>query len=331
MTLTVSIDRDRALALAGRLVGIEPRKEHFLPRPTNPDAGPRLVDYYLAWVGICQQTRTLRGAVDGVTYRGSDYLAHRLRTRLDEEPARFHPRRLADVTASELRAWLSDDGRPDSSALDRVDERVWLLRDLGARLDEGYGTGAGLLAASKGVLGGPRGLLERLSKLRAYRDPVRKKSFLLIQFLRSLGVFEPVDPNRMGLPVDYHILRVFLRAGVITLRGDRAASLLRGDAMDATEDQALREAGVEVGRLMGSVLALTTLDMLLWMVGRNCCFDTHPPVCRTGPCRLEKGCSLRASTDLECRLRCPLDGICEGSYDGVAALRHEPSFDTDLY
>jgi hypothetical protein len=167
--------------------------------------------------------------------------------------------------------------------------------------------------------------------MRAYRDPVRKKSFLLILFLRGLGLFEPVDPEELGLPVDYHILRVFLRAGVLSIEGPRATELVAGARMTPEEDLRLRQAAVAAGRHMVRDLPLETLDVLLWMVGRNCCFYEHEPVCRTGPCTLAADCSFLKSSDLDCGLRCPLDGACRGSEDESLAAIREPTIDTDLY
>jgi len=330
--LVTLVDRRRCRDLAARLLEISPRTEHFAPAPRNPESAVRVPDFHLAWIAICQQTRTLAGVVDGVSYRGSDYLVHRLRARLDEDPERFTAGRLQSVTGDELRAWLSDDGDPASSTVDRVEERVALLRDAAARLLDGYsGATAHLLAASKGRLEGKTGLLERLSRFHAYRDPVRKKSFLLIQYLRVAGVFEPVDPKALGLPVDYHLLRVLLRTGAIQLKGARARDLLGGGEMSEAEDVRIRLAGVEAGRLMAEVVDVATLDRLLWMIGRNCCFYGHAPVCTTGPCTLEASCSFLQASDLDCGLRCPFDGTCSGSRNPAAAAFREPTFDTDLY
>lgn len=331
-SLVTLVDRRRCRDLAARLADTSPRTEHFVPAPRNPDAAVRIPDFHLAWIGICQQTRTLDGVVDGTRYRGSDYLVHRLRARLDEEPERFTAQRLKSITASELRTWLSDDGKADSSSVDRVEERVALLRDMGERLQDGYaGATANLIAASKGRVAGKTGLLERLARFRAYRDPARKKSFLLIQFLRTAGVLEPVDPDAVGLPIDYHILRVFLRTGALQLKGPRARDLLAGGEMTEAEDLRIRLAAVEAGQVMAGVVDVGRLDLLLWMVGRNCCFYEHAPVCTTGPCTLAEGCSLLQSTDLECGLSCPFDGTCSGSRNPEAAAFREPSFDTDLY
>ncbi|MAG33090.1 MAG: hypothetical protein CL908_19605 [Deltaproteobacteria bacterium] len=332
MTLRIEVDAARARALAERLGGVRTERPYFMPRPSGTDAETRLPDLYLLWIGICQQTRTLDGVVDGVRYRGSDYLVHRLTASCTEDPSRFTGASLAAATGDDLRAWLSDDGDPASSTVDRVGERVRLMNDLGRRLVDGYGgAAANLLAASKGRLQGKMGLLERLSRFEAYRDPVRKKSFLLVGFLKGLGLLEPVDPEQLGLPVDYHILRVFLRAGVLRGAGARSVALFAGGEMSDEEDVELRQAAVDAGRIMTRSVDPETLDLMLWMIGRNCCFYDHDPVCRAGPCTLEASCSLGASTDLDCGLKCPFDGVCDGSHDAIAAARREPALDTDLY
>ncbi len=331
-TLVTVVDRRRCRDLASRLPTIDIRASHFAPAPQNPDAAVRLTEFHLAWIGICQRTGPLQGVVDGVAYRGSDYLAHRLRVRLDEDPGRFAARRLADVGADDLRAWLSDDGDPASSTVDRVDERVGLLNDMGQVLLEGYdGSAAALLAASKGRLEGRSGLYERLSRMRAYRDPVRKKSGLLIQVLRHSGVFEPVDPEALGIAADYHVLRVLLRTGALQLKGDRGRELRQGAEMTESEDTRIRAKALEAGRVMSEVVGVQSLDPLLWMIGRNCCAPDHPPVCTLGPCTLAADCSLLGSTNLSCSQVCPFDGSCAGSQNPEAAGFREPWLDTDLY
>lgn len=330
--LSVTVDRGLSRRLADRLDGIGPRAAHFLPRPGQPEALGRLADLYLVAIGICQQTRTLKGVVRGASYRGSDYLLHKLCDVLDREPAWFEADHLAALRPEELAAALSDDGDPAQTTADRLEERTRQVRDIGRRLTEGYGgSAAGLIAASKGRLRGGTGLLARLARFDAYRDPVRKKSFLLVHFWRGLGLYEPVDPVALDLPVDYHILRVFLRAGVLRISGPRADALLAGGPMTAEEDVQLRRAAVRAGRIMSESVPLETLDLLLWMVGRNCCFYEHVPVCRTGPCTLGPTCSFLASTDLRCGAKCPLEGTCSGSIDPVFAAMHEPAIDTDFY
>jgi hypothetical protein len=270
--------------------------------------------------------------VDGVEYRGSDYLAHRLRSRLDEEPERFSARRLAGLTGDGLRRWLSDDGDPGSSTVDRVDQRVALLNDMGQALIDGYGgAAANLLAASKGRLEGATGLFQRLQRLHAYRDPVRKKSSLLIQVLRLAGVLEPVDPDALGIAVDYHVLRVLLRSGALQLKGARGRELRGGAAMSEAEDLRVRRKAAEAGRAMAQVVGVEVLDPMLWMIGRNCCAPGREPVCRTGPCTLADTCSLIATSDLSCTQACPFEGSCAGSRNPEAAAFREPWIDTDLY
>ena len=61
------------------------------------------------------------------------------------------------------------------------------------------------------------GLLQRLAAFRAYEDPLRKKSHLLVKILMRRGLFLPTDADCQEVPVDPVLVHMALRAGLVTV------------------------------------------------------------------------------------------------------------------
>ena len=49
----------------------------------------------------------------------------------------------------------------------------------------------------------------------AIRDPHFKKGFMLVKTLESLGLYRVLDRENLFIPVDYHLMRVALRGGMV--------------------------------------------------------------------------------------------------------------------
>jgi len=331
--MTIRIDERQCARLAQALSKVATRREWFVPRLQNVSRAAE-ADFWCLLIGICQQTRTVHGLVDGQAFRGSDYLIHRARARVLADPARFTPEAVKDWDADALRSFFSDDGRPSGTTLDQIDERVRLLRELGSFLSrEHCGHFAHLVEAARDTVGGAAGIVSRLAVTEAYGDPARKKTWLLLLFLDKLGLVRLRDPEAIGLPVDYHILRVLLRAGAVVLEDDALRDqLVCGEPVTPEQDAALRSIVSRAGKTLAAGRDLFEIDNLLWMIGRNCCFYEHDPVCREPkPCAHRSGCSLIDSTDYACADLCPLEGTCRGSLDPAFAALRETAIDTHWY
>ena len=329
------IDESRVTRLARALSAVAPSQDWFVPRLTGVAASHE-ADFWCLVIAICQQTRTARGVVDGQAVRGSDYLVARAVARVRDEPEVLTPSAVVDWDEGRIRSFFSDDGHASSSTLDRAAERVRLLTGLARRLvDEYDGTFRTLVARAGGKVAGPGGVEARLAETEAYADPARKKTWLLLLFLRRIGVVELVDAESIGLPVDYHIMRVLLRAGAVeVVSDDFARRLADGAEVSLEDDAALRVAVSRAGTALAAVGGrdMFEIDNLLWMIGRNCCFYEHDPVCQESkPCAHREGCSLVTSTDWDCPDKCPLEGSCRGSKDPAYARLKETCVDTHYY
>ena len=306
----IQVDAARCRQLAARLDGLYIRPsaqsaaaDEFADQAATDDERRQLANLYFYLVAVCQSTRTLQGTIAGRWVRGWDYMVRaawravgRLPGAVAPSPRVASAERLAAITPDEFRALFSDDGVPEHSTFDRVPERVALWHDAAGRLRRDYGGDVmALYHAAGGRLRGPGGIMERLSAFRAYSDPVEKKSFLFVMFAQRSGAWAVVDPDQIEVAIDYHIMRIALRSGMVRVVDPALAGRLRHqETVSAAEDNAVRLAVRDACRLLidGSRHDVFAVDNILWMIGRNCCFYDYDPICGDHPCWRQAECSL---------------------------------------
>jgi hypothetical protein len=172
------------------------------------------------------------------------------------EAARNRPevltaRALGSVSAKEVAELF----RVGGETVEDPERRAELWRDLASGLERDHGGDAwALLAAADRRLGGGGGLLELLASYEAYRDPLRKKSFLFAKICERRGWLELRDPESWEVSADNVLMRLALRSG-----------LARPGAREAVR-AATREAFKRVAE--AAEVAVPVLDDLLWELGR---------------------------------------------------------------
>ncbi len=327
-------------SLARRLDRLTVRPDAFVVQAATPAERRREADLWFFLVGICQSTRTLQGTIEGVWRRGWDYMVAAARRALVRDAQSFTAERLCTITPDALRVLFSDSGAPEDSTLDRIDERVAQLQDASALLIRRYeGTAVRLAESAGGVLRGPEGILARLAECDAYSDPVEKKSFLLVMFCVRSGAWQVRDLDALKVAIDYHIMRVALRSGMVSVRDATLAERLRGRSpVTAEEDNVVRSAVRDACDLLvrESHKSVFDVDNILWMIGRNCCFYDHDPIC--GPaargaavCGRRDACTLLRGIATDCPGQCPLDGVCLGSQEPSHRAYWETTLVTRYY
>ena len=331
----ITIDDERCRRVAERLDRVEVRANEFAVRVTTPEEGRREANLLFFLVGICQSTRTLQGTIDGQWYRGWDYMVRAARRALAVDPEAFTAARLVGITTRELQAIFSDAGDPETSTLDRLEERVAQWHDAAYVLLAKYdGDVMMLYQAAERRLEGAGGILARLAECHAYRDPVCKKSFLLTMFLVQSGAWEVQDLENLRVAIDYHIMRIALRSGIVRVQDPGLAARLRERIpVTEVEDNAIREGVREAcHRVVGaSRQTVFAVDHILWMMGRNCCFYDHDPICGPKACTRQDACTLVRRLDYDCPGRCLLDGVCLGSREAAYRAYWETNLYTDYY
>jgi hypothetical protein len=303
----------------------------YLKRPADEKERRQEANYWLYVTAICQSTRTFQGTLNGQWMRGWDYLVQASRRRIDD----FRAERMRSYTAQDLRSLLSDDLNPQHSPIDRVEERVRQLNDCADKLLRDYGGEAmGLYERSGGYLHGPDGLLSLLSEFEAYVDPMHKKSVLLAGMLHEAAIWPLRDPQNLKVAMDYHAMRVALRSGMIEVLDATLRRALQ-DQRPVTDgtNQLVRSAVSDACDIMVHETGLSVLafDMLIYHLGRSCCFYEHEPIC--GPARSDRPCFKRDSCSFlqvstyRCPNVCALDGVCKGSRD----LLYRSFWETNIY
>ncbi|MBS7644153.1 hypothetical protein KEJ26_06240 [Candidatus Bathyarchaeota archaeon] len=335
MTVRVLVDPNQCARLAKRLNGvvIKPAKTLKIESDEDRENAIRLLFYYMA---ICHDTRGLEGSLDGVHRRGSDYLYYALKRQWDRNPDLFSPSSIAHLSIQEFRSWFSPDGNPKNCLIKRAEERARLLRDCGAKLLQYYGgrvtaifdKSAGYLLRSNG-----KGLIDLLKIFEAYSDPLRKKIMVLLFLLYVEGLFQVKDPESLALGIDYHLQRIALRSGIISLKSPELAQKLKlRRFVTKTEESEIRLACLKAYNLIANISGIYPLDLdaVFWQIGRNCCHYDHPPICGGRPCVI-RDCTLLRDIQYSCPGTCLFDDVCLASLDAERTKFFEPKIITFYY
>jgi hypothetical protein len=241
--------------------------------------GPQdLANAYFAIVAICHQTspigeRRLEGMVGSEPKPGWNYLKERFLETADAKPEWATPAFWRRVSPSHLSQMYAD--QRFGLTLNRVNERSYLLNDLGEKLvEEGLASIDEAFRRCQSTLGGEKGFLEYLRGFEAYSDPVRKKALFFTSLAATECGWRIVDPERLESPVDYHELRGHLRIGTVRVTDEGLKQKIRlGLTLSPSEDTELRREVQQANSILAKNANLTSsvIHYLLWNVFRNCC------------------------------------------------------------
>ena len=112
-------------------------------------------------------------------------------------------------------------------------------------------------------------------------DPVEKKPMLLAKFLIARGVFKPVDPWNLDVPVDNHLTRIALRTGLVRVEGLLWEKIKGGREFTSEEDVLLRLVVRRAYRVVARNAGIDpgVIDDVLWIHGRKVCLRDSEPLC----------------------------------------------------
>ena len=334
----IEVDEGICEKLGRKLKDVQVLPHKFLAEDSRAtwteEARRREANFRFYLVAFCQHTKSLQGTIAGEWRRGWDYLERACRRAMACHPDYFSAENMSRITGQELHRILSDDFDPAHSTLDRVEERVTQLRDCGQRLAAQYdGDVMNLYRQAGGYLHGRRGILELMSEFKAYSDPIQKKSFLFLMFVSQAGIWEIKDLENLKVAVDYHIMRIALRSGMVRVGGALERALKERQEVDAAMDTQVRGAVQRVCDLLvrHSGHSVFEVDNILWMMGRNCCFYEHEPICGGNACFKQDQCTFIRSIIYDCPGKCLFDGVCLGSLDEEYRKFWETNLYTEYY
>ncbi len=226
--------------------------------------------------GICHQTESLRGTIDGVTFRGWDYLMRSFVRHAKKDPHSMHPASMRTINEEQLRELLSDEGVADTSTILDPFTRAEYLRDIACTVEDRYGADPRNMLLD-GALG-ENGLYARMNFMKAFgEDPISKKSTVYFMLMNKSGIWPAFkDPQNLRPMPDYHKERFFLRTGCITV-GDQgiARKLVNREKQDISVDNNLRNATAQAYMhvLKTSQKDFFQLEVLLWSFARSYCYQ----------------------------------------------------------
>ena len=281
----VIVDVDAAEAVAGVVKRIEVRRDDYMDeRFYPPPSAPRELQlgYFFTMVAIDHRTSgpwgNYEADIGGEVLRGADLLYWRGARVFRDDPGLFTPERLARMSVDEARRLMGD--------VWDFWVRLLLIRDLGEKTAR-LGGFENLLDTSI------RRFADKLSEIRAFEDPVRKKAMLLAKFLDGRGLARFDDIGEADIPVDNHVTRLALRLGLIRLAGRLREKLEAGLEFSAEEDVAVRRRVAIAWRLVSefSGVHVFALDDYLWRFARTVCTPVNP---RCGICPFRDVCKDRS-------------------------------------
>ena len=273
---------------------------------------------------------------DGRYIKGTDVFFHLAKRAGETSPNFWSASAIANASDDDLARAFSLTNDPTQPALPRVHERVALLRDAAhVLLRDWDGRVINLLEQRPSLrpdAAHQHGLLDTLvASFKGYSDPLFKKVFVFLKALDVTGRWQPLDPANVLMPVDYHVIRLALRNGTITINDDALAEQLRSHTPVSQADElALREAVMDAYQQMiqHSGLSVYFVDEIFWLIGRSCCHYNRPPRCTT--CDYSD-CSVQPAFNYQCPGKCPLAATCLGAQDERYSSLLEPNIITIHY
>lgn len=230
--------------------------------------------------------------IDGEKLKGSDALWRSLKKALDRERRDFGLHMLAGASEHLLfeRLFVHDDGPlplPDPVT------RLEMTRAYGRWFVERGTTPAEMVGAANLQKRPLEAFLSSMGQVPGFdSDPIQKKTRLLAMALmnRPEAFLKPADGEQLPPIVDYHLMRVALRLGLVHLHhhlARRNAARMWCDSTNETRIRlAVHEALVEAQKLSG--VSSATLDFAMWSA-RRYCPEMSEPDC--GKCRFGSVCA----------------------------------------
>src|SRR5213594_3420857 len=146
-----------------------------------------------------------RGKVRDVELTGAELLWTLAKIRLDHDPMFFSPQHLAHIRLEEVLE-LFTVHHPRLVHVAGPEERAKLWRDCASKLEEHFGGSILTLIRSSGgrlIREDEMGFLQLLKIFEAYKDPLNKKSFLLVKFLERRRFLRIKDAENLHVLVEH--------------------------------------------------------------------------------------------------------------------------------
>jgi hypothetical protein len=215
------------------------------------------------------------------------------------------------------------------------DRLVQIMERYGARVrrievEWGRAVDPALVRLSGNHMSGPTGFVAQLDAFEPYRgDPLRKKSYVLVQDLIREGTVVFEDEASLEPAIDYHVMRLYLRTGRVVPVFNVVSEALKGKPVHRPRlVQKLREAVAEALKLTASYAELTVaaVNYVEWQLGRTVC-DVRRPGC----VRTTRQDGLDPDIARLFEGNCPFQRFCNAKDDPEWRRLREPNLPTTFY
>lgn len=330
----VKINLTQIERVSDRLKGLKIKESHrnrdFIT--FNADRKEKIMAYLLC-TAICHQTYTLVNKDKNLV--GWNYLEY-VFSNLAKSNSRlldieYINSKSDSQLTSEIEKLFPEGNKNSQCTLDKLSERVILIKDIGETLKNKYNSNIENLIeeieirlSNKG-----KGIYELLNDFKAFQDPLKKKSTLLIKLLYQSDLINIYNFKDFKPLMDYHMQRLLLRSSCIDILDVKLESDLKNKRY-LDSDMEIREKCVEAIRIISSSSGISILDLddIFWALGRSCCNDKI--LCKDGQCSKEP-CTLTTVIDLKSHEKCLLEGSCMGSLNENYLDFWQPQVRTNFY
>ncbi len=268
------------------------------------DAKNKLTLYFYV-DAICHQTQNFSGVIDGIYYKGWDYLLNSFVKEYKRDNDFISVNKMKKIKGEDLKRILNGSG-------DRYYERAGLLRNCAYILKRDFNSDIfEVNRISEGYIKRENGLdmLKLFHKFKAYSDPLNKKTYLFLNIAKKVGFWKINDPENLWTPVDYHLERVTLRMGLVDLDIKTMKKLIENKRIPQTLDLKVREVvGDAVKKLsIDSKVGVEKIDQIFWSLGRSVCFKDSPSCDGVNI----ENTTFENITKINLKNGCPFRKICE--------------------
>lgn len=222
----------------------------------------------------------LYGTIEGKKAKGSDLLWKMATRALLQDETRFEPRRLADISPEELsREIFFDDNGP--VIWPDFETRFRNTRAYGRWFQENNAYPLNILNKANHARKPLNCFLHQLRSIPGYnQDPLEKKNLLLAMMLfnRPEQFLKVTDPENWKPLVDYHVMRLALRLGIVELDNEEQEINRQRLWTSARSERIIREASYEAAKRIIRIAGrpMPFVDDKLWHARRYCPEMTEP-------------------------------------------------------
>lgn len=329
----VSVNGSQCQQLGVLLKGLSIRPE-FLQRAflNIPEDRETRLRVYLFSAAICHQTHHLYHPAKNLW--GWEYMEYGFLEMVRLNKAMLNPGIIEVCSVEEVKEQLiivfSPKGSIATSTLDRIDERVGMLKEICKDIRSNYkGKVTELIDSCKGLLiNQGLGLYEVLGRYKGFSDPQKKKITFFIKLATDAGVLFIKDPKNLLPIMDYHMQRVLLRMGCVEVDDDLKSRLVNREVL--ASDHEIRTACMQALQIVAQVAGKGILQMndYFWPLGRSCCNETT--LCADHTC-LKSPCTFYKMIEQSNHDSCIFESVCKGVSDKSYRQIWEPVVETHFY